>query len=137
MDHDSQDLDVEFEDGEQFQEFRNMLTPVYVIAQCSNSEIPRIGGSIFITQDDSLSKELQDSVPMNKVHEFFESMNQERTAVRKQLDEYEAELIARATALETADEELNMARKQLDIYEAELTAKALQASDRPLNDEVL
>ena len=137
MDHDSQYLDVEFEDSEQFQELRKMLTPIYVIAQCSKSELPTIGGSIFITQDDSLSKELQDLVPMNTVHEFFKSMDQEKAAVRKQLDEYEAELIARATALETADEELNMARKQLAIYEAELTSKAIQAADRPLNDKVL
>jgi Mg/Co/Ni transporter MgtE len=116
-----------------------VFTPVYVIAQCSKIETPRIRGSVFITPDDSLSEELINSVPMKRVNEILDSMDDERRTSRRQLDEYEAELIARGKALQAADEELNKARKQLNIYEAELIAgaKALEAVDSPPKDKGL
>jgi Mg/Co/Ni transporter MgtE len=84
-----------------------VFAPVYVIAQCSKIETPRIGGSVFITPDDSLSEELINSVSMKRVNEILDSMDEERRTSRRQLDEYEAELIARAKALEAADRQLN------------------------------
>jgi archaellum component FlaC len=76
---------------------------------------------------------------MKRVNEILDSMDEERRVVRNQLDVYEAELIARAKALQAADEELNRARNQLNIYEAELIAraKALQAADSPPKDKGL
>ena len=107
MDDNSKTLDVAFEDSTQSQELQNVFTPVYVIAQCSKSDLPRLKGSVFITQDDSLSEELIDSVPMKRVNEILDSMDEERRAVRKQLDIYEGELTARANALAAADRLLN------------------------------
>ena len=107
MDDNSKTLDVAFEDSTQSQELQNVFTPVYVIAQCSKVETPRIGGSVFITPDDSLSEELINSVPMKRVNEILDSMDEERRTSRRQLDEYEAELLARANALEAADRRLN------------------------------
>ena len=106
MDNNSDGLDVAFEDAAKSQELRLLFTPVYVIAQCSKSELSRIGGSVFITSDDSLSEEAINSVPMKTVNEILDSMDEERRVVRNQLDIYEAELLARATALEAADERI-------------------------------
>ena len=43
---------------------------------------------------------------MKTVNEILDSMDEERRVVRNQLDIYEAELLARATALEAADERI-------------------------------
>jgi O-antigen biosynthesis protein len=114
MDDNSKILDVAFEDSTQSQKLQNVFTPVYVIAQCSKIETPRIGGSVYITPDDSLSEELINSVPMKKVNEILDSMNEERRIARRQLDEYEAELLARANALEAANRQLNETRTAED-----------------------
>jgi SAM-dependent methyltransferase len=139
MDDNSEGLDVAFEDGARPQDLRQLFTPVYVIAQCSKSDLSRLRGSVFITPEDSLSEELINSVPMKRVNEILDSMDEERRVVRNQLDVYEAELIARAKALQAADEELNRARNQLNIYEAELIARAkgLEAADSPPKDKGL
>ena len=107
MDSNTEGLDVAFEDGTKPQELRELFTPVYVIAQCSKSDLSGIRGSVFITPDDSLSEELINSVPMKKVNEILDSMDEERRVARNQLDIYEAELVARAKALEAADRQLN------------------------------
>jgi SAM-dependent methyltransferase len=139
MDDNFEGLDVAFEDGARPQDLRQLFAPVYVVAQCSKSDLSRLRGSVFITPEDSLSEELINSVPMKRVNEILDSMDEERRVVRNQLDVYEAELIARAKALQAADEELNRARNQLNIYEAELIAraKALQAADSPPKDKGL
>ena len=139
MDSNSEGLDIAFEEGSEPQELRQLLTPVYVIAQCSKSGLSEIRGSVFVTPEDSLSEELINSVPMKKVNELLDSMDEERRVVRSRLDEYETELIARANALKAADEELWKARKQLDHYEAELIARAqaLEAADHRLSGEAL
>ena len=139
LDDNSEGLDVAFEDGARPQDLRQLFTPVYVIAQCSKSDLSRLRGSVFITPEDSLSEELINSVPMKRVNEILDSMDEERRVVRNQLDVYEAELIARAKALQAADEELNRARNQLNIYEAELIARAkgLEAADSPPKDKGL
>ena len=135
MDDDAEGLDVAFEDARKPQELRQVFTPVYVIAQCSKSELSRIGGSVFITSDDSLSEEAINSVPMKTVNEILDSMDEERRVVRNQLDIFQAELLAQATALnelvDSMDEERRVVRNQLDIYEAELLARAtaLEAAD--------
>jgi SAM-dependent methyltransferase len=139
LDDNSEGLDVAFEDGARPQDLRQLFTPVYVIAQCSKSDLSRLRGSVFITPEDSLSEELINSVPMKRVNEILDSMDEERRVVRNQLDVYEAELIARAKALQAADEELNRARNQLNIYEAELIARAkgLEAAESPPKDKGL
>ena len=135
MDDSAEGLDVAFEDADKPQELRQLFTPIYVIAQCSKSELSRIGGSIFIATDDSLCEEAINSVPMRTVNEILGSMDEERRKVRNQLDIYEAELLAQAAALnelvDSMDEERRKVRNQLDIYEAELLAQAaaLEAAD--------
>jgi ubiquinone/menaquinone biosynthesis C-methylase UbiE len=128
MDDSAQGLDVAFEDADKPQELRQLFTPIYVIAQCSKSELSRIGGSVFIATDDSLSEEAINSVPMRTVNEILGSMDEERRIVKNQLDIYEAELLARATALnelvDSTNEERRIVKNQLDIYEAELLARA-------------
>jgi hypothetical protein len=135
MDDSAQGLDVAFEDADKPQELRQLFTPIYVIAQCSKSELSRIGGSVFIATDDSLSEEAINSVPMRTVNEILGSMDEERRIVKNQLDIYEAELLAQAAALnelvDSTNEERRIVKNQLDIYEAELLARAtaLEAAD--------
>ncbi len=107
IDHDTETLDFAWEDIIPPGVMRSVLTPVYVIAQCSVSTLSEINGSLYMTHDDSLSDELQDSVPRTRVNEILEAMDEERLTARKQLDEYEAELIARANALETINQTSN------------------------------
>ena len=106
MDNNSDGLDVAFEDAAKSQELRLLFTPVYVIAQCSKSDLFQIKGSVFITSDDSLSEEHLNSVPIKTVNEILASMDEERRVARNQLDTYEAELIVRANALAAADDRI-------------------------------
>lgn len=106
LDNNPEGLDVTFENPAKSGELQQLFTPVYVIAQCSKSDLSQIRGSVFIASDDSLSEELIHSVPMKTVNEILDSMDEERRVVRNQLDIYEAELIARANALAAADERI-------------------------------
>ncbi len=139
MDEKSEGLDVAFEDATKSQELRQLFTPVYVIAQCSKSDLSQIRGSVFITSDDSLSEEHVNSVPMKTVNEILASMDEERRVVRNQLDTYETVLDEERRLVrnqldtyETVlDEERRLVRNQLDTYETELIARAnaLAAAD--------
>jgi ubiquinone/menaquinone biosynthesis C-methylase UbiE len=74
---------------------KSVFEPIYVIAVCEHTASISIKGSTFITPDDALSREQLSAVPLEQVSQILDSMQEERTLVRKQLDIYEAELEAR------------------------------------------
>ena len=81
--------------GEPVTNLKSVFEPIYVIAVCEHTASITIKGSTFITPDDALSKEQLSAVPLEQVNQILDSMQEERTLVRKQLDIYEAELEAR------------------------------------------
>lgn len=70
-----------------------LLAPTYVVAACSHEKRHPISGSYFISQSDALSKELNHAVPRPVVDKVLADMDEERSAVRAQLDR-DAEEIA-------------------------------------------
>jgi ubiquinone/menaquinone biosynthesis C-methylase UbiE len=81
--------------GKPVTNLKSVFEPIYVIAVCEHTASISIKGSTFITPDDALSREQLSAVPLEQVNQILDSMQEERTLVRKQLDIYEAELEAR------------------------------------------
>ena len=80
--------------GKPLTNLKSVFEPIYVIAVCEHTASVPIKGSTFITLDDALSREQLSAVPLEQVNQILDSMQEERTLVRKQLDIYEAELEA-------------------------------------------
>lgn len=70
------------------------FVPIYVIAACRHRSGHRIGSSVLMTEDDSLSEEALHAVPRPVVDKVLADMDVERTAARRQLDRDAEQLAA-------------------------------------------
>ncbi len=94
------------------------LEPMYIVALCSNGDVPSPEPSFLVTDDQALTKEMDGSVPHSEVRRLLDAMQEERTKAQNLLNEWEAELLARANALRAADQEINRLVAKADSLEA-------------------
>lgn len=92
--------------GKPVTNLKSVFEPIYVIAVCEHTPSISIKGSTFITSDDALSREQLSAVTLEQVNQILESMQEERTWVRKQLDVYEAELEIRRIHISKLDRQV-------------------------------
>ena len=104
--------------GKPVTNLKSVFEPIYVIAVCEHTASISIKGSTFITPDDALSKEQLSAVPLEQVNQILDSMQEERTLVRKQLDIYESELEKSRIHISQLDSELISAAEKLNYIEA-------------------
>jgi len=107
------------------------IEPMYIVAVCSNGEVTPLESSFLVTDDQALTKQMDGSVPHSEVKQLLDAMQEERTKAQDLLNEWEAELLARANALRAADQETNRLRAAVIDLEARV------AQTRALEGEIL
>lgn len=107
------------------------IEPMYIVAVCSDGKVTPLESSFLVTDDQALTKQMDGSVPLSEVRQLLDAMQEERTKAQDQLNEWEAELLARANALRAADQETNRLRTAVAELEAQVR------DSRALESEVL
>jgi ubiquinone/menaquinone biosynthesis C-methylase UbiE len=94
--------------------------PMYVVAVCGASSGADLGASFLNSANDQLTQLAEAGISQSEMLKLLDSWQEERTYAQKILDEWEAELAARASALEKAAESDRLARERIVFLESEI-----------------
>lgn len=93
------------------------IEPLYIIAVCSQGPIDGISQSFLVTDDQELTNEIDGAVSSSVVRKVLADFEEERGRAQAVLNEWEAELQARARALQAADQEVQYLRRRVKELE--------------------